>query len=177
MSLCRFHSNVELTVGWQWVCGISIVTQQCGQRRWYGNGVCYIRKSCRSCSSSCVLEGKQIGRVLAGCDFRSVICELYSRTDRSCTRVRILEELWTVIKSCVLNCECNKVPSWNRTCEFVTVLSIAINRKFITWVERIVGEYQSGFRQGRSTIDHIFCIRQMLQKGQMNKMGTCTTYS
>jgi hypothetical protein len=39
-----------------------------------------------------VLEGKQIGRVLAGCDFRSVICELYSRTDRSCTCVRILEE-------------------------------------------------------------------------------------
>jgi hypothetical protein len=27
--------------------------------------------------SSCVLEGKQIGRVLAGCDFWSVICELY----------------------------------------------------------------------------------------------------
>jgi hypothetical protein len=42
---------------------------------------------------SCVLEGKEIGRVLAGCDFRSVICELYSRTDRSCRRVRILEEL------------------------------------------------------------------------------------
>jgi hypothetical protein len=62
--------------------------------------------------SSCVLEGKQIGRVLAGCDFRSVICELYLRTDRSCTCVRILEESWTVIKSCVLNCECNKLPSW-----------------------------------------------------------------
>jgi hypothetical protein len=51
--------------------------------------------------NSCVLQGKQIGHVLAGCDFRSVICELCSRTGRSCTRVRILEELWTVIKSCV----------------------------------------------------------------------------
>jgi hypothetical protein len=121
MSLCLFHSNVALTVGWQWVCGISIVTQQCGQRRCYGNGVCYIRKSCRSCPGSCVLEGK-----LAGCDFRSVICELYSRTDRSCTCVRILEELWTVIKSCVLNCECNKVQSWIENPEYVTVCLLLI---------------------------------------------------
>jgi hypothetical protein len=44
-------------------------------------------------TNSCVLERKQIGRVLAGCDFRSVICEFYSRTDRSRTCVRILEEL------------------------------------------------------------------------------------
>jgi hypothetical protein len=51
--------------------------------------------------TSCVLEGKQIGCVLAGCDFRSVICELCSRTGRSCTCIRILEELWTVVKSCV----------------------------------------------------------------------------
>jgi hypothetical protein len=48
--------------------------------------------------TSCVLEGKHIGRVLAGCDFRSVICELCSRTGRSCTCVRILEELSIVIK-------------------------------------------------------------------------------
>jgi hypothetical protein len=29
-----------------------------------------------------VREGKQIGRVLAGCDFRSVIRELYEKTSR-----------------------------------------------------------------------------------------------
>jgi hypothetical protein len=29
-----------------------------------------------------VLEGKQIGRVFAGCDFRSVICELCEETSR-----------------------------------------------------------------------------------------------
>jgi hypothetical protein len=39
--------------------------------------------------NSCVLKRKQIGRVLAGC----VICELCSRTGRSCTCARILEEL------------------------------------------------------------------------------------
>jgi hypothetical protein len=32
------------------------------------------------------------------------------RTGRSCTCVRILEELLTVIKSCVMNFECNKLP-------------------------------------------------------------------
>jgi hypothetical protein len=86
--------------------------------------------------NSCVLEGKQIGRVLADCDFWSVICELYSRTNRSCTCVRILEELWTVIKSCVLNCECTKVPSWSRTCEFVTICKVVYSvqrHRNISW--------------------------------------------
>jgi sorting nexin-29 len=44
------------------------------------------------------------------------------------------------------------------------VLSIAINRRLVTWAERIVGEYQSGFRQGRSATDTIFSIRQVLEK-------------
>jgi hypothetical protein len=39
-----------------------------------------------------------------------LIWELYSRTSRSCTCVRILEEMLTVINSCVLNFECNKDP-------------------------------------------------------------------
>jgi hypothetical protein len=49
----------------------------------------YIKKRLRMNLGSCVLKHKEIGRVLAGC----VICELCSRTGRSCTCVRILEEL------------------------------------------------------------------------------------
>jgi sorting nexin-29 len=44
------------------------------------------------------------------------------------------------------------------------VLSIAINRRLMPWAEKVVGEYQNGFRQGRSTIYHIFSVRQMLEK-------------
>jgi hypothetical protein len=38
----------------------------------------------------------------------------------SYTCVRTLEKLWTVINSCVLNCECNKLPSWIEP-EYVTI--------------------------------------------------------
>jgi hypothetical protein len=41
-------------------------------------------------------------------DSRSIRCNL--RICHTCARV--LEELWTVIKSCVLNCEWSKLPSW-----------------------------------------------------------------
>ena len=32
------------------------------------------------------------------------------------------------------------------------------------YANEIIGEYQSGFRRNRSTVDHIFSIRQMLEK-------------
>jgi sorting nexin-29 len=31
-------------------------------------------------------------------------------------------------------------------------------------VENGIGDYQSGFRQGRSTVDQIFTVRQLLEK-------------
>jgi hypothetical protein len=30
--------------------------------------------------------------------------------------------------------------------------------------EEIIGDHQGGFRRNRSTIDHIFCFRQILEK-------------
>jgi hypothetical protein len=44
------------------------------------------------------------------CVRSAMIWELYSITSRGCTCVRIREVLLTVINSCVLNSECNKVP-------------------------------------------------------------------
>lgn len=53
------------------------------------------------------------------------------------------------------------------------VLYISINRHLTAWAEEILGEYQCGFRQGWSTIDHIFSYRQILEK---NIMSICIIY-
>jgi hypothetical protein len=69
--------------------------------------------------SSCARELVELGQLLVW-DLKRVdapivfgallIWELYSRTSRGCTCVRIQEELLTLINSRVLNFECNKVP-------------------------------------------------------------------
>jgi len=39
--------------------------------------------------------------------------------------------------------------------------------RLIQYAEEIIGDHQCGVRRNRSTTDHIFCIRQILDK----KMG------
>jgi len=48
-----------------------------------------------------------------------------------------------------------------------TTYKIASNillSRLIPYEKEIIGDHQCGFRRNRSTIDHIFCIRQILQK-------------
>jgi len=45
-----------------------------------------------------------------------------------------------------------------------TILSNILLSRLIPYAKEIIGDYQSGFRHNRSTIDHIFCIRQILEK-------------
>jgi hypothetical protein len=65
-------------------CCVSLVTQQLKRRRYYGYGVVIYRETSYELVS-CVREPVEV--------------------------VRVFEELLTVINSCVLNFECNKVPS------------------------------------------------------------------
>lgn len=44
------------------------------------------------------------------------------------------------------------------------VLSKVIQRRISAYVEEVLGEEQAGFRPGRSTIDQLFTIRQILEK-------------
>jgi hypothetical protein len=44
------------------------------------------------------------------------------------------------------------------------VPSSLINEKLKIATERIIGEYQCGFRPNKSTIDQLFIIRQMMEK-------------
>jgi len=53
------------------------------------------------------------------------------------------------------------------------ILSNILLSRLIPYAKEIIGDQQCGFRPHRSTIDHIFCIRQILEK----KMGLQLTSS
>ena len=44
------------------------------------------------------------------------------------------------------------------------IFAIILNQKLIDIIETELGDYQSGFRPTRSTIDNIFMIRQIIEK-------------
>lgn len=44
------------------------------------------------------------------------------------------------------------------------VLSIAILRRLEMYAKDIIGEYQCGFKKGKSTTDHIHTLRQLIEK-------------
>ena len=45
-----------------------------------------------------------------------------------------------------------------------TILSNILLSRLIPYAEEVTGDHQCGFRRNRSTTDHIFCIRQILEK-------------
>ena len=45
-----------------------------------------------------------------------------------------------------------------------TILSNVLLSSLIPYAREIIGDHQCGFRRNRSNIDHIFCIRQILEK-------------
>ena len=44
------------------------------------------------------------------------------------------------------------------------ILAIILNQKLVDIIETKLGDYQSGFRPNRSTLDNIFMIRQIAEK-------------
>jgi len=44
------------------------------------------------------------------------------------------------------------------------ILSNILLSRLITYAEEFIGDHQCGVRRNRSTTDHIFCIRQIIQK-------------
>jgi len=43
------------------------------------------------------------------------------------------------------------------------ILSSTLLSKLTSFEEEITGDYQGGFRRNRSTSDHMFCIRQIVE--------------
>jgi len=44
------------------------------------------------------------------------------------------------------------------------ILSNILLSRLIPYTEEVIGDHQCGFRRNKSTTDHIFCIRQILEK-------------
>jgi len=44
------------------------------------------------------------------------------------------------------------------------ILTNILPSRLIPYAKEIIGDHQRGFRRKRLTIDHIFCIRQILEK-------------
>ena len=44
------------------------------------------------------------------------------------------------------------------------ILSYILLSRLAVYAEEITGDHQCGFRRNRSTSDHIFCVRQILEK-------------
>jgi len=60
--------------------------------------------------------------------------------------------------------ECRNYRGISLLCTAYKILSKIIFNRMVPYAERVLGEYQGGFRHGRSTVDQIFTIRQILEK-------------
>ena len=60
--------------------------------------------------------------------------------------------------------ECNNYRGISLLPTTYKTLSNILLSRLIPYAEEIMGDHQCGFRRNRSTNDHIFCIRQILEK-------------
>jgi len=60
--------------------------------------------------------------------------------------------------------DCNNYRSISLLPTTYKILSNILLSRLIPYVKEIIGDHQCGFRRNMSTIDHIFCIRQILEK-------------
>jgi len=60
--------------------------------------------------------------------------------------------------------DCNNYRGTSLLPTTYKILSNILLSRLIPYVKEIIWDCQCGFRRNRSTIDHIFCIRQILEK-------------
>ena len=60
--------------------------------------------------------------------------------------------------------DCNNYRGISLLSTTYKILSNILFSRLIPYAKEIIGDHQCGFRRNRSTIDQIFCIRQILKK-------------
>ncbi|PNF28690.1 hypothetical protein B7P43_G07879, partial [Cryptotermes secundus] len=81
----------------------------------------------------------------------------------------IIPEEWNLSTVCPIHKKgdvmvCSNYREISLLCIAYKIFSSILFNKLSPFVEGIIGDYQCGFRQGRSTNDQIFTIRQVLEK-------------
>ena len=60
--------------------------------------------------------------------------------------------------------DCNNYSGISLLSATYKILSNILLSRLTPYAQEIIGDHQCGFRRNRSTADHLFCIRQMLEK-------------
>ena len=90
---------------------------------------------------------------LPKCHFMKFAMDVYTRKNSTHIYFRgILEEITSFTRSISL------LPTAYK------ILSNILLSRLTPYAKEIIADHQCGFRRNRSTIDHIFCIRQILEK-------------
>ena len=71
--------------------------------------------------------------------------------------------------------DCNNIDEF-RSCLLRIKLSKILLARMTPYVIEIIGEYQCGFRSNRSNVDHIFSIRQILEKKWKYDKNECQLF-
>jgi len=60
--------------------------------------------------------------------------------------------------------QCKNYRGISLLCTGYKILTTVINNGLKKYTEHKIGEYQAGFRTGKSTTDHIFTVKNLLEK-------------
>lgn len=74
---------------------------------------------------------------------KAIVCPIYKKGDKH---------------------NCNNYRGISLLCTTYKIFTNILQRRIMAYGEDIIGEYQAGFRKGRSTIDQVFTTRQIMEK-------------
>jgi len=60
--------------------------------------------------------------------------------------------------------QCKNYRGISLLCKGYKILTTVINNRLKKYTKYIIGEYQAGFRTGKSTTDQIFTVKNLLEK-------------
>ena len=68
--------------------------------------------------------------------------------------------------------QCKKYRGISLLCTGYKILTAVINNGLKKYIEHIIGEYQAGFRTGKSTTDQISTVKNLLEKAWEHNVET-----